>query len=374
MNMGRKKLKPLENSYQIPDVLTSLDLSKALTFLGEEESKNAKDWAFAYMETRKENFSHLIIDLKGVHESYFATIGCVCHLIDSGKKLQCQFDDSYIFNKLESLQRLSPKQKDDQKKQPQQRKLTEGELVEKQADLLIFELDELLDDFIKTKKAKKLIIPSSVISSPTNVLIKLKELKQSEWKKEISRLNSIKFSEELQEGYSNFSEQNIKTLKEFYTNLVKFVDQQKETQISTHDDKVPLQKRKYTKRVKSKVNIDRLLKTFEYKYEFKGIKSVDPKYIHGSTEIYAFDTQYNKLIHLIANGDEKLSIKGKTIINIDETKSGFKRITTKILDATLQSFSSGTKASMLRTFNNLKNSFNVHGGRLSSEIIILRVF
>lgn len=373
--MGRKKLKPLENSYQIPDVLTSLDLSKALTFLGEEESKNAKDWTFAYMETRKENFSQLIVDLKGVHDSYFATIGCVCHLIDSGKKLPSQFDNSYIFNKLKSLQRLSPsKSKEDHKKQPQQRKLTEEELIEKQADLLIFELDDFLDDFIKTKKAKKLIIPASVLSSPSNVLLKLKEFKRSEWKKEISRLNSIQFSEELAEGYANFSEQNIKTLKEFYTNLVKFVDQQKETQISTQDDKVPPQKRKYTKRVKSKVNIDRLLKTFEYKNEFKGIKSVNPKSIHGSTEIYAFDIQYNKLIHLIANGDEKLSIKGKTIINIDETKSGFKRITTKILDATLQSFSSGTKSSMIRTFNNLKNSFNVHRGRMSSEIIILRVF
>lgn len=374
--MGRKKLKPLENSYHIPDVLTNLELSKALTFLGEEESKNAKDWAFAYMTHRKENFSQLIVDLKGVHESYFSTIGCVCHLIDSGKKLPSQFNDSYIFNKLESLQRLSSKQKDDQKKQPQQRKLTEEELLEKQADLLIFEIDEILDDFIKTKKVKKISIPLSVLSASPTILIKLKEFKHSEWKKEISRLNSIKFSEELQEGYSNFSEQNIKTLKEFYTNLVKFVDQQKEIPIvvSVQNDKPPQLKRKYTKRIKSKVMVERLLKTFEHKDEFKGIKSVEPKSIHGSSEVYAFDTQYNKLIHLIAKDGEKLSIKGKTIINIDEAKSGFKRITTKILDATLQSFSTGTKASMLRSFNNLKNSFNIHGGRMSSDIIILRVF
>lgn len=327
------------------------------------------------MQNRKSIFAQLIIDLKGVHESYFTTIGFVCHLIDSGKQLPSQFNDSYIFNKSESLQRLSPK-KNDEPKQPlsQQRKLNENELLEKQADLLIFELDDILDNFIKTKKVKRIEIPSAVLSASPTVLFKLKELKYSEWKKEISRLNSIKFSEELQEGYSNFSEQNIKTLKDFYMNLIKCIDQQKETKVIKQENNQPPTKRKYTKRIKSKVVAERLLKTFECKSEFKGIKSVDPKMIIGSSEIYAFDTQYNKLIHLVANGNEKLSIKGKTIINIDENQSGFKRITTKILDATLGSFSSGTRASMLRGFKNLKNSFNAHGGRISSDIIILRVF
>ncbi|MCA9496744.1 MAG: hypothetical protein KC589_07380 [Nanoarchaeota archaeon] len=371
--MGRKKLQ-LDNSYKIPDVLSNLELSKALTFLGESEVKNVKDWTLSFMEKRQETFGQLIVDLKSVHDSYFTTIGCVCHLIDSGKQLPIKYDNTYIFNKLSSLKRVVPDKAkvDEPKKQP--RKLTDAELVERQADTLLWTIDDLLDNFIKTKKDKKLTIPQSIVSASPNVLLKLKEFKQSEWKKEISRINSIKFSEELQEAYSNFSGQNLKTLKEFYTNLIKFLDQQNESEIPvTHPSNSTI-KRKYTKRTKTKVAVERLLKTFEFKEEFKGVKSIQPKTILDSTEVYAFDTQYNKLIHLIAKDNEKLTVKGKTIINIDETKSGFKRITTKVLDATIQSFSSGTRASTQRAFNNLKNSFNIHGGRMSADIIILRVF
>ena len=117
-----------------------------------------------------------------------------------------------------------------------------------------------------------------------------------------------------------------------------------------------------------------LTKSVKYKKEdteYK-ISSVSPETIVGSNEVYMFNTKTRKIFHIAVETGKTLSIKGTTIINIDEALSTCKTVRKPeiFLQELLQG---GTKARILKQFKALTTTEGAGSGRLNEDMIILKV-
>src|SRR5690606_10585621 len=73
---------------------------------------------------------------------------------------------------------------------------------------------------------------------------------------------------------------------------------------------------------------DQLVSKVQYLKEFSELKlvSVDPQKIVGAEVVLLYNTKYKKLSRLVASNGQTLSIKGTTVINVDDTTSMIKRV------------------------------------------------
>lgn len=126
-------------------------------------------------------------------------------------------------------------------------------------------------------------------------------------------------------------------------------------------------------RKKKTISSEKVLKSFKYQKEDKTLKtvSIDPSRIINSSTLVTFNTKYKRMAVFVAKEGEKLSVKGTSIINYDESKSGMKRV--KKSEEAISSILSGTPNSILKTFSKLKNDSTVPTNRINEDTLLLRV-
>lgn len=101
------------------------------------------------------------------------------------------------------------------------------------------------------------------------------------------------------------------------------------------------------------------------------IKSVNPASALGATELWVFDTKYNRLT--ILKSDKGLDIKGTTVIGFDPNKSQAKVIGRKAKEI-VAAVLSGTKTSAHKSFDKVNTKAGEANGRINENSILLRVF
>jgi hypothetical protein len=166
-------------------------------------------------------------------------------------------------------------------------------------------------------------------------------------------------------------------IAEYY---IKYTREQKKIILQFHrmletDCKKALQATKVVRQNKKKrpVSSEKLLKNFKFKKEDVSLKilSIEPSKILTSTMLVVYNTKYKRMTVFVAKEGEKLSVKGTSIQNYDETKTESKRVK-KPEEATTQILS-GTNNSILKTFAKFKSKPQTITNRINEDTLLLRV-
>ena len=116
----------------------------------------------------------------------------------------------------------------------------------------------------------------------------------------------------------------------------------------------------------------RLVKSLKYQQEFSKLKlvSVNPEKIIGATELWVFNTRYNRLgVYRAVNSVRGFSVKGCTIQHYDETES-----VQKTARKPKEALNVLNKRSLKAMFKNMKTKEQPLTGRINAQTILLGVF
>ncbi len=164
-----------------------------------------------------------------------------------------------------------------------------------------------------------------------------------------------------QEAYSHLKPKHQKKLMDFYGLIVDDIDrviknataQRKPRKQKTH-------------------SAERLVKNLKYQEEFKKLKlvSINPEKIIGATELWVFNTRYNRLgVYRAVNSVRGFSVKGCTIQHFDENES-----VQKTARKPKEALNVLNKRSLKAMFKNMKTKEQSLTGRINAQTILLGVF
>ena len=117
---------------------------------------------------------------------------------------------------------------------------------------------------------------------------------------------------------------------------------------------------------------ERLVKNLKYQQEFSELKlvSVNPEKIIGATELWVFNTKYNRLgVYRAVNSVRGFSVKGCTIQHFDENES-----VQKTARKPKEALNVLNKRSLKAMFKNMKTKEQPLTGRINAQTILLGVF
>ena len=116
----------------------------------------------------------------------------------------------------------------------------------------------------------------------------------------------------------------------------------------------------------------RLVKNLKYQQEFSELKlvSVNPEKIIGATELWVFNTKYNRLgVYRAVNEVRGFSVKGCTIEHFDENES-----VQKTARKPQEALNVLNKRTLKAMFKNMKTKEQPLTGRINAQTILLGVF
>tara|TARA_Y100001947_G_scaffold67277_1_gene56831 strand:+ start:495 stop:1358 length:864 start_codon:yes stop_codon:yes gene_type:complete len=163
------------------------------------------------------------------------------------------------------------------------------------------------------------------------------------------------------EAWSHLKPKYHKLMMDFYGNIVDDLD--RIIKNSTAQRKP---------RKKKTLSATRLVKSLKFQPEFSDLKlvSINPEKIIGATELWVFNTKYNRMgVYHAVNSIRGLSIKGCTIQHFDEDIS-IQKTARKPQDA----LSVLSKRSLKKQLNHMKTREQKMTGRINAQTILLGVF
>lgn len=291
------------------------------------------------------------------------TIGGLCKMFLDGAPLdkeKINWIDKNIENEILIHGRKNLKEKNIQKNTIQLLKRSPADIVKEKICSYIGNLEELIDNWEKNKDFN-LYEDLTKIDAPYLMAKTVNDY----YKPLLSELKAVllKKDNQLCEAYNCFSIAYNKKFKEFIANIVndseKFMNSKKA---------IRKPRKKKTKSIAAQLSKIKFQKDNK---EFK-IASVNPEKIIGANVVVLFNSKYKTLTYLTTNSSHGFSVKGTTIQDVDMTNS-FKKTLRKAQEH-IGDFSSANKARVLKLMNELKTNKNEANGRLSEDVIILKVF
>lgn len=125
-------------------------------------------------------------------------------------------------------------------------------------------------------------------------------------------------------------------------------------------------------RKKKQISAVQIVKSLKYKKEDAALKvmSIDPINIVGATSIWIYNSKYKKLTVLHSNNANGLSVKGTTIVNIDEATSQCK--TLRKPEEVIQKVLTGGKVILKNLMSQIKTKNSPAIGRVNADTLLLR--
>ena len=164
-----------------------------------------------------------------------------------------------------------------------------------------------------------------------------------------------------QEAYSHLKPKHQKKLMDFYGLIVDDIDRIIKNATA---QRKPRKRKTYS--------AGRLVSKLKYQDEFKKLKlvSVNPEKIIGATELWVFNTRYNRLgVYRAVNSVRGFSVKGCTIQHFDENES-----VQKTARKPKEALNVLNKRSLKAMFKNMKTKEQSLTGRINAQTILLGVF
>ena len=168
---------------------------------------------------------------------------------------------------------------------------------------------------------------------------------------------------QLKEGYSNFTKVQLKALLKAYQLILKDIDSY-----------VATKKVQRKPRLAKPKSVDKIVAKVKYKTEDNELKitSAKPVTIVGASEVWVFNTKTRKIGRYVSEFPGGLTIKGTSIVGYNEVESIQKTIRKPA--EKIKEFMSVTKAQTKKFMTGIKAVDIKLNGRLSADILILKVF
>ena len=293
--------------------------------------------------------------LKALDEYYFRTIGALIKIQQHGAQLP-EKALSYLNKQIKKLEDIVRA-----KKQIKIEKVKRIVNIQAATRLKAFRyINDIMDKFDDDKEFKLYnFIQKENIS--TKVLNYIKD----NFDEAVNELQLALSGDDEQcvEAYSHFTKKQIKDEILFYQNQITTIN----SCISNNN------RQRKSKKVKSVSNEKRVkgIKFLE-RYNELQLVSLSPEMILDKDEMWVYDTKKRKISIYKAQDNFKLSVKGASIVNYDESKSLMKTLR-KPKDQ-LSLFKGTSKRKWKKAFDDINSKPQKVSLRLNKETIILKVF
>lgn len=335
------------------------DLIKALNHYNvAHDNKTKRKWAMAYISRKNKATAKALENIKSDWE--FGSLGTICRLRDREQPLQdkeIKFIDKRIKELLEQAKSLKPvSQIKTVTELPMKPKVDKNEELLKE---VVGEINGMLDDFLKEDKE---VDVESLLKS-MNVPSAVAKQIPAKFEKMLAELEEVQLGKDKQlvEGYSNIKKIKLRKLIAAINSITAACQQQAVSAKTVRKPRV--KKEKPASVVAAKVK-------FLQESKELGIKSVHPTNLVGASEVWIFNTKYKKLQVYRALDQQKLTVKGTTLLNYDVSNSSSKTIR-KVEQ--IKDVATMTKRTFATFFKNLKTKDAAVNGRINEECLIVKV-
>ena len=253
---------------------------------------------------------------------------------------------------------LSEKKDSEKKTKP---KISIQDRIQNQVENYVSALEGQVDDFVSSDYKLKYDVYNDLISRGCKSVHarKMRPLYRDCYNDLVDVYN--KEDDFLQEAYSHLKPKHCKKMMDFYGLIVDDLDRVIKNATA---QRKPRKRKTYS--------AGRLVSKLKYQDEFKKLKlvSVNPEKIVGATELWVFNTRYNRLgVYRAVNSVRGFSVKGCTIQHFDENESVQKtaRKPKEVLNVL-------NKRSLKAMLKNMKTKEQPLTGRINAQTILLGAF
>jgi hypothetical protein len=336
----------------------ALSIPRALSWYANQMSpKDSKKFTLDYLKSKKVN-KEIIEKVASADDERFNNLGFVCRIIQRGAEID---RDEWINIRIKEIissvdQPVAVSQfakKDDT--------VTIQDRIYDQCSLFIDEIENYVDQFIKTKKS----VEFSAYDWMIGKLVKAVHAKQiaehfKPMKEELQEAIN-KTDEQLVEGYSLFKKMELKKFYEFISGIIddcgKIVNNSKVSKKPRKKKAIPLEK----KVAKVKYKKDDI--------EFQ-LVSINPAEIIGARQLWVFNVKTKKLGLYISTDDSGFSVKGSSVEGFDENLS-IQKTLRKPLEI-LSQLSKAKKVELRKLMGTIKGKDFALNGRLNGDTILIK--
>lgn len=337
--------------------ITGADFSRYMSWYNNVLTiSDSREYTEAYL--RKVNRDDDASRLKKVPDTWYPIhIGWIARLVLRGAKLPKSYLEAFDRRLSEAFTHIPVEHKRVEANKPK------NDLSERVGDI-IFALDKMTDElghntFSVFEWLKKNEIPTSLIP---HVIKHYEPIQEEIVSANSARVAGSKLaSEDLKEGYSRYTKEEMKQMTLHYMKLL--------LDLNTYIDN---KKKERKPRKKKAIDPTKVLKNFKYQKESKEyqLSSVNPVKMFDSSEVWLYNTKY-KILTVLRKKDLNFTVSGSSIKNYDETQSFSYRLGRKA-EKFIQEFNQAGKRSILKMISDLK--YATLNPRSNEHTIILRTF
>jgi hypothetical protein len=349
-----------EPSFTGQVVLTNLDLALAFNWYSQNKKKeHAQKYLADYCKTRDIKVKTQQI------ESTVDSVGFVCRMISRGatldkKSLQWLERHLYLLNHATSttafdeptvtpiVAPVKPSTIQDRLKAKSSKCIG---LLEGAVDQFI------LSDFKKVPNTLELMRENGVLGAHGPNVVNVFKSFRDEF-----RLAIAGKDEQLNEGYSNYTEAQMKKMEALYDQIISDV-------LTIMGDSIAAREPR-AKKPKSPEQQVKTLKICEEDTDLK-IKSIPPTRMVGAEGVWTYHRKSRLLSYYVADDASGLGVKGCALLNYSKSKSRTKKL--RKPEAILPQIISGGKVQLKKIMDELTTKDVKVTGRLNKETLLIRV-
>ena len=288
----------------------------------------------------------------------FITTGFLCRLISNGTQLS----ESIVTNLKNDVVKLySLEETTDTVEEKVVHTVSIQDRINEKVSEIIGDLEGAIDDLIiskfKTTPSPYGIMHDKAKGMHASRIIEWSKVRRQEYDEVLNTDD-----EQLKEGYSNFSKNELKKLVAYCDTII--TDAMKITDESKAGRKPRKKKSKTPEQLVAKLQY--LKQSDEYKLE-----SQDPKQIIGATSIWVFNIKNRKLGVYHALDSQGFGVKGTSLTNFSEMKSVQK--TLRKPESILPDVVKGAKVYLRNCIESVNSKASGLTGRLNSDTILVKI-
>lgn len=336
----------------------AIGVPRALSWYANQMSaKDSKKYTIDYLKEKK--FDRKVLEkISSVDEDRFNNLGFVCRIIQRGADLD---KEDWINKRIKELSESLDAPAVVSQFAKKEETVSIQDRIYDQCSIFIDEIENYVDQFIKTKKPVEFSAYDWMISK----LVKAVHAKQiaEHFKPMRVELESTinKEDEQLVEGYSSFKKSELKRFYEFICSIIddcgKIINNSKVSKKPRKKKTVPLEKK--VSKVKYKKE------AIEYQ-----LVSINPVDIISAKQLWIFNVKTKKLGLYTSKDDSGLSVKGSTIEGFDEHLS-IQKTLRKPLEVLTQ-LSKAKKVELRKLMGTINGKEFSLNGRLNDDTILIK--
>lgn len=341
---------------KIQGEISTSDLIRSLNWYSQnKDTKDSYKYALAYFKKTHK------IDPDESLKNAPSNFGFICRMITNGSELSGRHLIWFNNHIDHILKDFRTEKKPIIKIQPTERISIQDRITLKASDC-IAEIESQIDELITSKFTANVTAVSIMHSQEikgvhANRVVNHLKNRRAEFDEV---LNST--DKQLKEGYSNFTKPQLKKIIAFFDQGI--VDGIKISGEAVKSRKPRKRKTKTPDQIVSKIK-------FCAECTDLKVKSIDPKLIIGSLQLWVYNIKTRKLGVYHAEDAGGLSIKGTTIVSFNETKSVQKKL--RKPEVTLPEIISGGKVHLRNALDSIRAVESGLTGRLNDDTVLVRV-